>query len=183
MARTPDASVTQSIHAAALSLIAANGMTGLSMEKVAVNAGVNKTTLYRRYRSIENLIADVVEAITTESVPTPDTGTIRGDLELIANTAAHVLDEPTSRALMAVLVTTNEPASVREQWWLGRVNAIDTIYSQASARGDELPVLKPEELLERLAGYLHMRTTVLRRPPNAKEVSVLIDELLGLRGS
>ena len=183
MARTPDASVTQSIHASVLGLIAANGINGLSMEKVAADAGVNKTTLYRRYRSVENLIADVVEAITTESVPTPDTGTLRGDLELIANAASRVLDEPANRALMAVLVTTSEPASVREQWWDGRVAAIATIYNQATDRGDPLPDLAPERLLERLAGFLHMRTTVLRRPPKNAEVSDLIDELLGLRGS
>ncbi len=183
MARTPDAAVTQSIHNAALSLITTTGLTGLSMEKVASEAGVNKTTLYRRYNSVENLIADLIDAITTEAVPTPDTGTLRGDLEAIANVAAKVLDDSTSRTLAAILVTTGEPASVRQQWWSGRLDAITTIFEQAEARGESLPRLAPEPLLERLAGYLHLRTTMLRRPPDSKEVSTLIDELLELRGS
>ena len=183
MARTPDSSVTESIHNAALDLITANGLTGLSMEKVASDAGVNKTTLYRRYGNIENLIAELVDTITKQSVPTPDTGSLRRDLEAIANTAAKVLDNSTSRTLAAILVTTGEPASVRKQWWDGRVAAVTTLYDQAIARGESLPALGPEQLLERLAGYLHLRTTMMRRPPKKSEVSALVDELLASRGS
>lgn len=183
MARTPDAAVTQSIHNAALDLITTNGLTGLSMEKVASAAGVNKTTLYRRYNSVDNLLADLVDAITSQAVPTPDTGTLRGDLEAIANVAANALDDSTSRTLAAILVTTGEPASVRQQWWSGRVDAITAIYEQAESRGESLPGLAPEPLLERLAGYLHLRTSMLRRPPDPDEVATLIDELLELRGS
>lgn len=183
MARTPDASVTESIHNAALTLITTAGLTGVSMEKVAAEAGVNKTTLYRRYASIENLIAELITTLTSDAVPTPDTGSLRGDLELLANVASEAIDGPTSRTLMAILITTGGPALVGQQWWDGRVEAVATIYHHASERGEELPSLEPEQLLERLAGYLHMRTTVLRRPPTQAEVSAVIDGLGVRRGS
>lgn len=181
MARTPDASVTKAIHEAALTLVTANGLSGLSMEKVAAEAGVNKTTLYRRYKNVESLLTEVVSAITAESVPTPNKGSLREDLIQLSNAASKVLDEPTNRTLMAILVTTSEPASVRRQWWQGRVDAVATIYEQAMQRSEPLPDIDPEQLLERLSGYLHIRTTILRRPPDKREVAAVIDELIGSR--
>jgi AcrR family transcriptional regulator len=53
------------------------------MEHVAARAGVGKATLYRRYGSREELVADAVRHL-NQQIPPPDTGTVRGDILEIA---------------------------------------------------------------------------------------------------
>lgn len=153
------------------------------MDKVAAEAGVNKTTLYRRYGDLENLLVEVVRAVTTQAVPTPDTGSLRKDLLTLATAAVTVLDQPTNRTLIAVLVSDGGPSAMREQWWESRTTAVKEIFDRAADRDEILPNLTPEELLERLSGYLHIRTTILRKPPTKRELARLVDELIDARGS
>jgi len=67
------------IVAAAVELLGEVGMVGLSMDLLAQRAGVGKATIYRRWESKEQLVIDVLQAI-VEPSPTPDTGTVVGDL-------------------------------------------------------------------------------------------------------
>ena len=67
------------IRLAALSMLPEHGFRALSMEAVAARAGVSKATLYRRYKSKEDLIADVLRAIPNDS-STPDLGSVRDEL-------------------------------------------------------------------------------------------------------
>jgi len=46
---------------ATLDLLAEVGYYGLSIEAIATRAGVGKTTIYRRYVSKEELIAEAIE--------------------------------------------------------------------------------------------------------------------------
>ncbi|MCB9547739.1 MAG: TetR/AcrR family transcriptional regulator [Myxococcales bacterium] len=67
---------------AAVSELAASGFSGLRMEAVAARAGVNKTTIYRRWPTRSALVAAVVERLRAplRENPLPDTGTLEGDL-------------------------------------------------------------------------------------------------------
>ena len=61
-------------------LIVENGVTNLTIEDVAARSGVAKTTIYRHWPERASLIVDAVNAM-FEHLRTPDTGTLRGDLE------------------------------------------------------------------------------------------------------
>src|SRR5688500_3299261 len=69
----------KAVLAATLLELADRGYAALSIEDVARRAGVNKTTVYRRWGDRQSL---VVDALTDEMavVTIPDTGTIEGDL-------------------------------------------------------------------------------------------------------
>ena len=56
-----------------------HGFRALSMEAVAARAGVSKATLYRRYKSKHDLIADALRAVRTEQ-SAPDLGSVREEL-------------------------------------------------------------------------------------------------------
>ena len=62
-------------------LIVENGVTSLTIEDVAARSGVAKTTIYRHWPERASLIVDAVNAM-FEHLRTPDTGTLRGDLEV-----------------------------------------------------------------------------------------------------
>jgi AcrR family transcriptional regulator len=77
--RPRSAAADGAILRATLELLLEGGYRGLSMEHVATRAGVGKATLYRRYGSREELVADAVRHLNQE-IPPPDTGTVRGDI-------------------------------------------------------------------------------------------------------
>ena len=86
-------------------LLSEVGYDQLSVEAVASRAGVHKTTVYRRWPTKPELIAEAALVQAAEAVPIPDTGTLLGDLQtLLARssptsvpTAAHVAPGPLSR--------------------------------------------------------------------------------------
>ena len=51
-----------------------------SMADIASRAGVQKTTLYRRWGDAEALLHEAVACQPREAIPVPDTGSLHGDL-------------------------------------------------------------------------------------------------------
>ena len=81
----PDPTVAHRVVQAVLEELAESGRTHLSMDRVAKRAGVSKTTMYTRWRTKEDLL---VAAYRESSRPFPplNTGTLRGDLDLLLHT-------------------------------------------------------------------------------------------------
>jgi AcrR family transcriptional regulator len=52
-------------------VLAERGFTGASMDEIARSAGVGKDTLYRRYRSKEDLVLHLLTKFAEEGVPVP----------------------------------------------------------------------------------------------------------------
>ena len=80
MARPRSEEARRKALAAATDLIVERGVANLTIEEVAARSGVAKTTIYRHWPERASLIIDTVRA-TFEHVGTPDTGSLRGDLE------------------------------------------------------------------------------------------------------
>lgn len=79
----------QAILEATLALFAEVGLQGLSIEAIAEQAGVGKTTIYRRWSSKEDILKDALDLLRAGTF-LPDTGTIRGDLLYIAQKAQEL---------------------------------------------------------------------------------------------
>ena len=61
-------------------LLAEVGYEELTVEAVARRAGVHKTTVYRRWPTKPDLVADAARERSVQLVEVPDTGSLRGDL-------------------------------------------------------------------------------------------------------
>lgn len=68
------------IRNAAVSLLLENGVDGMTIDAVAERAGVGKATVYRRWASKDELALAAIEAMLTDEVRVPDTGSLLGDL-------------------------------------------------------------------------------------------------------
>jgi AcrR family transcriptional regulator len=73
------ADADQAIISATLDRIAADGVNGLSLEKVAADAGVAKTTIYRRWPTKEALLLDALASM-GEDLPELAGESVRDDL-------------------------------------------------------------------------------------------------------
>ena len=70
--RPRDPAVDQAILDAAKSVLACKGFTGASMDEIARQAGVGKDTLYRRWKSKEDLVLHLLAVLSEQSVRAPD---------------------------------------------------------------------------------------------------------------
>ena len=103
--RPRDPQTDQAILRAALKLLTDRGYAGMSVEGVASEAGVGKTTIYRRYASKEELVAAALGALRDDLGPLPDTGDTRSDIvEMIMQMRQAVQRGPGFGMIGALLV-------------------------------------------------------------------------------
>jgi len=74
------------------------------MEAIAARAGVGKSTVYRRWGNLPDLLADAVDTITFASAPTA-TGNVRDDLINGIIAASGCMDPRRQRIISALLST------------------------------------------------------------------------------
>ena len=103
--RPRDPEADQAILQTTLKLLTEHGYAGLSVERVAAEAGVGKTTIYRRYTTKEELVTAAVGALKDELGPPPNTGDVRADIvEMIVRSHAILVRGPGFAMIGALLV-------------------------------------------------------------------------------
>lgn len=102
--------VVSSVLRVAAEELARDGYTSFRIEHVAERAGVNKTTVYRRWPTKGDLAEAAMLTFLGQREPLPDTGSVRGDLVELARRAIVVASTPEGRAFMRLLaVESAEP--------------------------------------------------------------------------
>ena len=76
--------------AAAAEILRRDGYTRLTMDRVAAESGVAKTTLYRRWATKAALCMDLYLDVAGRELRAPDLGDVRSDLRYITNTVVRL---------------------------------------------------------------------------------------------
>src|SRR5580700_10326083 len=74
----------------AAEILRCDGYSRLTMERVAAESGVAKTTLYRRWPTKAALCMDLYLDVAQRELQEPDTGDVACDLKAIAATVMHL---------------------------------------------------------------------------------------------
>ena len=139
MSRPRSAESHAAILQAALELVVERGLRGTTIEGIAARAGVGKATIYRRWKTKEELF---MEALKTVAFPLPDpgTGSLRGDVEAIV---AFNLEHATRKAALLMprlmVEAADDPelfAVMREVLVDPRREVVTTILRRGIARGE-----------------------------------------------
>jgi AcrR family transcriptional regulator len=151
----------RAILAATLELMAERGVRDLRMDDVADRARVGKATIYRRYRSKEELVTAAVEALVSE-ITVPDTGSTRGDLLGLMRGAVRVYSGSVEAGVMPGLVEAMSrdaglARSVREGFLARRRSALRVVLERGAERGDLRTDVDLELALDVLGGPLFYR--------------------------
>jgi AcrR family transcriptional regulator len=147
---------------AANELITSGGLADLTMEGVAERAGVGKASIYRRWPSKGALAFDAVVGSILATQPTPDTGSLEGDLRQTARSWVRSANNPrgarTVAGLIAEVQSDPDLAKVWRERFVSRIRQERRpIIERAIARG-EIPVgSDPEMILDLLYGPLYHR--------------------------
>lgn len=153
---------------ATLAELAERGYDRTSVESVALRAGVHKTTVYRRWRTKERLVAAALEAAAGVQIEIPDTGDLALDLRTLARGVRGVLISTAGSAAVRTLVSgaqsSPEVAQVMRTFWAGRLAKVAPIVQRAVADGRLPPGTDPIELMKYLAAPLFHRVLVTAEP-------------------
>jgi AcrR family transcriptional regulator len=107
----------QAMLQATLELLATVGFDAMSIDAIATRAGVGKTTIYRRYASKEELVADAIESV-REEIVIPDTGTLQGDMDALIQNAAQITLSPLGRQTVAMIIgSASSNAQFAQIYW------------------------------------------------------------------
>jgi AcrR family transcriptional regulator len=165
--------VRRTVLAAAFDELAKNGVAAATIAGVAQRSGVHETTIYRRWVTKEKLFVEALLSRSAEEIPTPDTGSVRGDLLAVARAVIAYVTSPAGLAALHVaLLTVDENQQARQAFWAGRLNALRPVVERGIARGELRPDTDPGLLLETLIAPLHGRLLLTGEP---------VDEQLGER--
>jgi AcrR family transcriptional regulator len=164
--RSPEAD--RAIAAATLELLAEHGFAGVTVEAVAARAGVAKSTVYRRFPSRLELIIGVIRHELADPKEPVDTGTVAGDLGVIARRLVVALTRtPFGRALPAMLSATAahpELHEVRLEFLASRRAPAVAAVRRALERGEIRPDARPDEVVDLLSGPVFYRVFVRGEP-------------------
>jgi AcrR family transcriptional regulator len=144
------------------------GYAGLTIEAIAARAGVNRTTIYRRWGDKPGLVVDVLLDSVSEVVPMPDTGSIDDDLvELLREVTVNITESFASKVIHDVIAQmphVPELKKVVHEFWGRRFELNREVIIRAIKRGD-LPVgTDPDLLIEMSIGPLYLRLLVTGKP-------------------
>jgi AcrR family transcriptional regulator len=101
--RPRDPSRDEAIRAALLRLLGEVGYGGLTMDALAQAAGVGKATIYRRWRTKQDLIVDSVSDLGSVLTVPPDTGSLREDLHQFMHLVAEITRSPVGAMLQSAV--------------------------------------------------------------------------------
>lgn len=185
MPRPPSEEARRKAIDAAVLLLDEGGIDGFTIDEVARRSGVAKTTLYRHWGSVNELLVNALDCH-VERIPTPDTGSLRSDLvSLFEAMRAEVKPESNRHLLLDTLAAAArdpELARVQETMLHERMRPIRQIVERSIGRG-EIPPVDLDLVTLFVHGPFMARFLLQAGPVEPEEVVGIVDLLVrGLSG-
>ena len=158
LGRPRSAQSHQAMLTASLELLAEVGFEAMSMEAIAARAGVGKATIYRRYSSKVELIADAIESL-REEVIIPDTGKLDSDIDQLIENAAQITLTTLGRQTVAMIISSaSSNAEFAQVYWSKylqpRRQAFAIVIERAKARKEVAADLDPGLVFDTMSGIM-----------------------------
>src|SRR5471030_783788 len=153
---------------ATMAALVEHGYESLNVEDIARRAGVHKTTVYRRWPTKAELVADAVRERSVDRVEVPDTGSLAGDLQALARAVVASIGSAEGSAMIQnlIVVTAASDALAEEgpKFWAERLELTGAIVHRAIARGELPSDVNANLIIETLIGPLYVRLLFTGEP-------------------
>jgi AcrR family transcriptional regulator len=176
--RPRGATIVAAVLAAVRAELAETGFEGLSVERVARRAEVNKTSVYRRWPTREALVAAAMEGLLEEFGASPDTGSLRGDLYALAAPVAELAAQPDGVALLRAALSAGAGdgvSTVAARRVGAPAGSVSSIAERARARGEWRDGVDPQQAIFTLVGAIIHRTLLEHATPTGEWLDGLVD--------
>lgn len=181
--RPRDPRSDQAIIDATRELLAEAGVRGLTVEGVAARAGVAKTTIYRRWRSKDELALALLIDLAERMMPVPDLGDTRAELVALVRATVKTLDGTLMGRVMQGLVSElavnpELAAAFQEQVVSIRRDEVRRVIERGIARGDLRPEADYDLAPELLVGPVYYRLLLTHAPLGPDFADRVVDAVL-----
>lgn len=169
---------------AAVLLLGESGFQGTTMDQVARRAGVGRATVYRRWRTKEDMLAKALASLVAD-FDVPETGDLRADLFALTRWLVDgLLNSPMGRLLPQLAAKmVNEPDSAEDymnSWVCPWREAVERVLSRARDEGTVRTDADLTSAVDLLAGVVILRLMLERSRPMTDDqirgiVSLVLD--------
>jgi len=178
--RPRDPSRDEVIRTALLRLLGEVGYGGFTMDALAEKAGVSKATIYRRWRTKQDLIVDSI----SESVLTapPDTGSLREDIRQFMHLLVETTRSPVGAMLRSLVSAMHHHPELRVAYRTGPLtvwrNAYAQMWARAEARGEVAPGLAQSPTAETTSALIFQRWLLTGEPVDEEYADQVLDTVV-----
>jgi AcrR family transcriptional regulator len=153
---------------AAIDELTERGYADTTVERVAARAGIAKTTIYRRWRSLDGLLADLMAERAAQQIPVPDEGDLGSDLRALARSVVAGVRQPAIRAALASIVAAavqdRAARDVLSRFLDGRVAAMTAIIDRGVLRGELPPGTDAAAVIRTVTALIYYRLFIAGEP-------------------
>lgn len=163
------------------------GLEGLRVERVAEAAGVNKTSVYRRWATREALAAAALAALAGDVLPAEPggrgrEGSVEAELLSLATTVAELFRTPAGKALVQAALADATGAEIAALGARGLGAGVrtpaDRLADRARARGEWRAGVAPDLVVFTIVGAVMHRVLLERRRATRPWLRALVDLVL-----
>ena len=178
------AATTARVNSAVLQLLTEQGIEGCTVPAVAARAGIERSTLYRRYPDRWAMIIDAFADKAAELVTSSDRGSFRHDLTYLLGQLAKLLESPLGPAVMMVAAAVKAGASPEyaDRFWSTRTEQLRPMFDAAIKRGELRENVNPEEVFALAAGPIYFRAFISRKPLDNQFIEAIVSSVSGQYG-
>ena len=156
------------------------GYAALRVEDVASEAGVNKTTIYRRWPTKADLVRDAILQFQIRGDVLPDTGNLKSDLLAYFKEMLKMSKNDMWRGVLTTLTNRTDPAidqlahELRREEQARRTNVVQ----RAIDRGELPKAVDPALIAEMIAAPIMRGLLTFNDKVTARHVESVIDTVL-----
>ncbi len=170
--------IQRAVHAATKGLLQEVGRGEITIAQIAARAEVPPSTIYRRWSSLEALLAAVASESFHSDRDPPNTGTFRGDLETWVEHLVDDLSSAPGRELMKERIMNTEVAQRAAGYAYANLQVLTR---QAEERGER--VHDPDRLMDLIVAPILYRIGLVGQNITAAYRKELIDFVLNVAPS
>src|SRR5689334_6967985 len=170
--------IVRAVFDATLAELARSGYARLSVEEVAAAAGMNKTSIYRRWPTKAELVLAAIDAHREHGPRYRETGDLRADLVTLLRGKAARLSTPQSRAIARALLSIEDDVELVASLRARRYSQPMTLMQHAVDRHVLPPRTDPAYVSEVLLAPVLQRLLVTNEPVTRAFVERIVDHVL-----
>ena len=168
---------------AAAKLLTERGYAGITIEGVAAEAGVGKTTIYRWWSTKADIYVDLYSELALKIVPPPNTGDYRRDLVILVQGAFRLYRQTAAGLALAGIVAEAQSNAivsnmVRTEFAPSRRQVIMTILEHGVKRGEISADVDLAILCELIAAAVWFSLLVGNRPLTPRHAEQLVHSII-----
>ncbi len=149
-------------------LLAEHGYRGTTIERIAEDSGVARSTIYRHWNSVAEVAMAAFEQSLGEQMPTPDTGNVRNDLLLVYEQMINALNKThwgsTIPAMVEAALQDQDFAALLRNYMGARRGILREIIQRGVGRGELPEIADIDNLLDPIVGAIYYRLLLTNRP-------------------